>query len=59
MPPREKFSFRNHLKDCKDCTKFLDSYAKAIYITGALQCYDLPLELQAKIKTFLNKIHKK
>ncbi|MCM8797565.1 MAG: sigma-70 family RNA polymerase sigma factor [Candidatus Omnitrophica bacterium] len=45
--------FLKHLSDCYDCNVFLDSYKRAISITKALQCADLPKNLQDKIKTFL------
>ncbi len=48
-----KHSFRRHIQDCPRCNSFLDTYLKAIQITGALDCRDLPAELKEKLKSFL------
>jgi len=45
--------FQGHINECSKCKEFLDSYLRAIHITKALKCNDLPVELQSKIKTFL------
>ncbi|PIQ87827.1 MAG: hypothetical protein COV73_02030, partial [Candidatus Omnitrophica bacterium CG11_big_fil_rev_8_21_14_0_20_43_6] len=47
-----KKSFSRHIRDCPRCSSFLDSYLKAIRLTGALDCRDLPFELKAKLKSF-------
>jgi len=48
-------AFKEHINDCPGCKSFLDEYSRAIRITHALECRDIPLELQSKIKTFLKK----
>lgn len=48
-------AFRRHIKGCTSCNSFLGTYLRAIDITGALQCQDLPAELKDKIETFLRK----
>jgi hypothetical protein len=48
-------AFRSHIKKCLNCNLFLDSYLKAINVTGALECKDLPPELRDKIEGFLFK----
>jgi RNA polymerase sigma-70 factor, ECF subfamily len=53
LTPGRQDSFTSHIQDCPRCNRFLDSYQQAIRITGALDCRDLPLELKAKIKSFL------
>jgi RNA polymerase sigma-70 factor (ECF subfamily) len=50
---KRMLSFKKHIADCSPCNSFLDTYLKAIRITGALQCKDLPFELASKIKSFL------
>lgn len=50
--------FRKHIKDCPGCNSFLDTYLKAIDITHALECQDLPDELKDRIETFLFKVKK-
>lgn len=45
--------FKRHIRDCVNCNSFLDTYLKAINVTGALECQDLPNELKDKIETFL------
>jgi RNA polymerase sigma-70 factor (ECF subfamily) len=47
--------FMRHISDCPGCNSFLDSYRKAIRITNALQCRDLPAELRVKIESFITK----
>ncbi|MBI4335450.1 MAG: sigma-70 family RNA polymerase sigma factor [Candidatus Omnitrophica bacterium] len=46
-------AFDNHIKDCPSCMSFLGAYAGAINITRALQCQDLPPEMEARLKTFI------
>ncbi len=53
---KRRIAFKRHIADCIRCNSFLSAYLKAIRITGALQCRDVPLELQQKIKSFLKKI---
>lgn len=48
-------AFRKHIQDCVSCNLFLDKYNKAIRITKALQCQDIPSELKARIESFLFK----
>lgn len=56
---RKRESFRKHIKDCLSCNVFLDMYQKAIAVTKALECRDLPDELKDRIETFLfSKKHK-
>lgn len=50
---RRSKNFRRHIKKCSSCNSFLDTYLKAIYITGAPECQDIPLELKDRIETFL------
>lgn len=54
---RRSRAFKSHIKDCAGCNSFLDNYQKAIDITRALQCQDLPRELKNKIETFLLSKH--
>lgn len=49
--------FKRHITDCVNCNSFLDTYLKAINVTGALECQDLPVELKDKIETFLSLKH--
>jgi len=46
-------AFKNHIKDCRGCQAFLGAYRRAINITGALECQDLPEELTRRIETFI------
>lgn len=53
-------SFRKHIRYCRSCHRFLADYSKAIAVTRALECRDLPEELAGKIEEFLfKKINKK
>lgn len=53
LPKRKTSAFKRHISDCLNCKLFLNNYVKALSITKALECQDLPLELQDKIKAFL------
>lgn len=55
LSKRRSRAFKGHIKDCSSCNSFLDNYVKAIYITRALECRDLPEQLKDKIKAFLLK----
>lgn len=50
---RKRESFKKHIRDCRSCGVFLSSYQKAIALTKALVCQDLPLELKDRIESFL------
>ncbi len=50
---KKREAFNRHIKDCPRCNAFLGSYLKAIKLTGALSCRDIPEELKANLKTFL------
>ncbi len=52
-------AFKRHIKACRSCNSFFDTYIKAIDITQALQCPDLPDELKERIESFLFKKHAK
>jgi RNA polymerase sigma-70 factor (ECF subfamily) len=49
----KKNEFDRHVKECSPCRVFLAAYLKAIKITKALQCNDIPVDLREKIKTFV------
>lgn len=55
MPRQRQTSFKRHIKDCRSCNLFLNAYDKAIKITGAIQCQDLPNELKDRIESFILK----
>ena len=52
-------AFKRHIDDCPGCKSFLDAYARAIRITNALECRDIPPELQTRIESFLSKFTKR
>ncbi|MDO8489319.1 MAG: sigma-70 family RNA polymerase sigma factor [Candidatus Omnitrophota bacterium] len=52
---QRSYAFRRHIKDCPSCNLFFDRYLKAIDVTGALQCRDLPDELKNRIESFVLK----
>ncbi|RJP29582.1 MAG: sigma-70 family RNA polymerase sigma factor [Candidatus Omnitrophota bacterium] len=47
--------FQKHIASCPACEKFLLTYKKALLITHALQCKDLPKELLTAMQDFLAK----
>lgn len=51
---KTQVAFRRHIDDCPDCKSFLDTYIRAVRsITNALECKDIPPQLQTKIESFL------
>jgi len=44
--------FERHIFDCSGCSEFINGYSKAFAITEALECQDIPLELQRKLESF-------
>lgn len=54
---KRQIAFSQHIEDCPNCKLFLDTYVRAISITQALECQDLPDKLKAKIETFIFKKH--
>jgi len=57
LDKRRASEFRQHIRGCRGCSEFIGSYLKAIQITKALECQDLPPELKDKIETFLQHRH--
>lgn len=55
MKQRTHRDFDRHIADCRGCKDFLRSYTAAIRVSKALECRDLPPELQDKIKKFILK----
>lgn len=48
-------AFKRHIRDCRSCNLFLNSYQQAIRISNALECQDIPIKLLQKIESFLKK----
>ncbi|MDD4938955.1 MAG: sigma-70 family RNA polymerase sigma factor [Candidatus Omnitrophica bacterium] len=55
LNPKRSDAFGRHIKSCVSCNSFLNSYRKAIDITGAVQCHDLPDELKERVESFILK----
>ena len=53
MDGDNRVSFEAHIRDCVPCKSFMDTYSKAIRITKALECSDIPEELTQKIGEFI------
>ncbi len=53
LAAQKKNDFDDHVRECPPCRTFLAAYLKAIKITKALQCGDVPVDLREKIKTFV------
>ena len=53
LDKKRQDAFARRIRDCPQCTSFLKSYTRAIRITKALLCQDIPQVLQSKISTFL------
>jgi len=59
LNPRTRTSFHRHIKSCPGCNRFLNGYAQAIRITGALDCRDVPAELTERLEAFFSLPKKK
>jgi RNA polymerase sigma-70 factor, ECF subfamily len=53
LDKKEQAAFRGHIDDCQNCKAFLDTYQQAIRITKAVECKDIPRELQQRIDGFM------
>jgi hypothetical protein len=58
LPRKRSASFARHIKDCPSCNDFLRAYTRAIQITGALECRDIPPALKQKITSFFSRSKK-
>ena len=54
LTAKKKNDFEAHIKECPPCRTFLAGYSRAIKVTKALQCNDIPADLREKIKTFVS-----
>ncbi|MEW6100766.1 MAG: sigma-70 family RNA polymerase sigma factor [Candidatus Omnitrophota bacterium] len=48
-------NFKRHISGCHSCNAFLNSYLKAVQVTHALECRDIPVELTREIEDFLSR----
>ncbi len=53
LDEKKQKTFKAHISDCKNCKVFFNTYLKAIRLTKALECPDIPVELEQKIKSFI------
>lgn len=53
LDSQTKGEFERHIYDCGGCREFIDGYSHAVAITEALECQDIPPELQGKLESFL------
>jgi len=55
LDPKTRSAFEKHISGCSNCKKFIDGYARAIAVTEALECKDIPHELKEKMDIFVKK----
>jgi anti-sigma factor RsiW len=53
LPPALASAFEAHLRDCADCVAFLNTYKHTIHVVQALRDEDVPAEMQARVRRFL------
>jgi RNA polymerase sigma-70 factor (ECF subfamily) len=56
LDKKEQADFQGHIDDCPRCKAFLNTYQQAIRITKAIECKDIPPELQERIEGFVTRI---
>jgi len=45
-----------HIRGCRDCEAFLDTYRTTIALTGQLRCEEIPKELLDKLREIATRI---
>lgn len=46
-------AFEEHLRHCQDCLAFLNTYKETIQVAHALRDDDMPVEMQKRVRQFL------
>jgi anti-sigma factor RsiW len=44
--------FEAHLRRCSDCVSFLETYKEAIRAGKSLECEDIPISMQSRLREF-------
>lgn len=55
LPGKTKKAFEQHLKICRDCVNFLNTYKKTLDLTRRLDPAQMPARVRANILRFLRK----
>jgi putative zinc finger protein len=55
LRPATKRDFEQHLSICPDCLSFLNTYKKAVEVTGSVKVDQLPPKVRENILAFLRK----
>lgn len=53
LNPQTALVFRGHLRTCPDCVAFVNTYKKTIHAVRSLQYREIPPELRARARRFL------
>jgi anti-sigma factor RsiW len=53
LEPTTRQTFEAHLRGCKDCAAFLQTYRETIRATQSLRYEDIPHEMQSRVQQFL------
>lgn len=51
----EEALIKAHLSDCSDCIAFVNTFRKSLVMTRALDCSDIPKELQIRLQRVLER----
>jgi anti-sigma factor RsiW len=54
LDPTTRQTFEVHLRGCKDCAAFLQTYRETIRATQSLRYEDIPHEMQSRVQQFLH-----
>lgn len=53
LSPRVKRDFQRHLRICRDCVNFLNTYKKTVSVTRSIRPEEIPPEVRNNILDFL------
>lgn len=59
LDPDTTWEFEEHLRNCEDCTAFLNTYNKTIQMTRSLRYQTIPPEMKRRVRLFLQRRTKK
>ena len=55
LTPRVKREFVQHLRLCRDCVSFLNTYKKTVAAAGTIKPEDVPANVRENLLAFLRK----
>jgi anti-sigma factor RsiW len=53
LDPETTSAFEEHLRDCRDCVAFLNTYKRTSHMVRSLRCEEVPSEMAERVRCFL------